>query len=638
MLDLPSWEGAKRIAVDIETKDPKLKIVGPGVRHPGGYITGVSFAIEDGPSAYLPMRHEGGDNLPPGAVLAYLRQQAAHFKGELVGANLQYDLDWLGGSSNVHYKNVSWFRDVQVADPLICELYDSYSLDNIAKRWGVPGKDETLLRAAAIDYRIDPKKDMWRLPARYVGAYAEQDARLPLELLRLQEAEITKQGLWEVYNLESKLLPVLLKLRQRGVRIDIGRLHQIEQTTLRQEAECLDEVHRLTGVRIKVGDVWAAEVIAPALRFIGVKLTVTPKSKKVSIDKDLMASIDHPVARALERARKVNKLRTTFAASVRNHITNGRVHCTFNQLRKQKDDESEGVAGAAYGRLSSEHPNLQQQPSRDEFAREWRSIYLPEDGKLWASNDYSQQEPRMCVHYASICPELIGQRAHAAALVARDAYRNNPDTDNHQMMADMAGIKRKDAKEIYLGLSYGMGGAKMCAKLGLPTRMVVRGAHFATYPVDSPEGLILVQQGAKQWLAAGEAGQLLLDTFDEKVPFIKKMARACEKRAKAMGYITTLSGRRCRFPKDEYGNYDWTHKGLNRLIQGGSADQTKMAMVALDAAGFDMIIQVHDEIALSVSAREEAEAAADIMRHCTPLELPSKVDVEVGASWGESMG
>lgn len=116
------------------------------------------------------------------------------------------------------------------------------------------------------------------------------------------------------------------------------------------------------------------------------------------------------------------------------------------------------------------------------------------------------------------------------------------------------------------------------------------------------------------------------------------MAKACEARAKAVGYITTLSGRRCRFPTDEHGNFDWTHKGLNRLIQGASADQTKQAMVALDEAGLDMMIQVHDEIAFSVEDQKEAHAAAEIMRTCTPLELPSKVDVEIGRSWGHSMG
>ncbi|MFA7063680.1 MAG: DNA polymerase, partial [Methanomethylophilus sp.] len=249
-----------------------------------------------------------------------------------------------------------------------------------------------------------------------------------------------------------------------------------------------------------------------------------------------------------------------------------------------------------------------------------------------------QQEPRMAVHYACLARELIGEHAWRSALAARDAYRNDPNTDNHQMMADMAGISRKAAKEIYLGLSYGMGGAKMCRKLGLPTMMAVRGPRGVLYDATSPEGQRLAAEGARRFEAAGPEGQQLLDTFDAKVPFVKRLAKACEQRAKAVGYITTLSGRRCRFPKDPHGNFDWTHKGLNRLIQGSSADQTKMAMVACAEAGLDIIIQVHDEIAFSVKNRDEAEHAAEIMRNCTPLELPSKVDVEIGQSWGHSMG
>lgn len=634
---LPSWEGAKRVAIDCETRDPDLRKLGPGAgRRPNSYITGISFAIEDGPGGYLPIRHEGGGNLPLEGVLAYLRAQAKVFTGDLVGANLPYDLDFLAGDG-IEFERVRYPRDIQIADPLICELHDSYSMQAIAERWGFHGKDEALLRAAAVDYGIDPKKDMWMLPAKFVGKYAEEDTRLPLNILRRQEREIDEQNLWDVYNLESKLLPILTGLRRRGVRIDCDRLDMIECWALEKETEALAQVKHLTGIAVRVGDVWKPETIAPALEHIGIKLNKTSQGKP-NIDKELLGSIDHPVAGLLERARKVNKLRTTFASSVRDHMVNGRLHGTFNQLRRQKDDESDGTAGAAYGRLSSEHPNLQQQPARDEFAMMWRAIYLPEEGQHWASNDYSQQEPRMAVHYACLAKDLIGHQAWMSAIEARDKYRNDPNTDNHQMMADMAGIKRKDAKEIYLGLSYGMGGAKMCRKLGLPTMMAVRGPRGVLYDATSPEGRRLVAEGARRFEAAGPEGQALLDTFDHKVPFIKKLAKACEARAKAVGYITTLSGRRCRFPKDKDGNYDWTHKGLNRLIQGSSADQTKMAMVACAEAGLDIIIQVHDEIAFSVHDMKEAAEAAHIMRTCTPLELPSKVDVEIGDSWGESMG
>lgn len=633
--ELPSWAGVKRIGIDCETRDPDLRKFGIGAgRRKNSYIIGVSFAIEDGNSYYLPIRHDGGDNMPVEEVLNYLRHNAQLFTGDVVGANLPYDLDYLAGEG-VHFPNVRYFRDVQVADPLIYELHNSYSLDNIALRLGFEGKVETLLQQAANDYGINPKADMWTLPARFVGLYAEADAQLPLQILRRQEREIDEQGLWGVYNLESELLPTLVKLRRRGVRIDLDHLERVENWAYNREREAVAEIQRLTGYNIGMDNVWKVQALIPVIEHIGIKLGKTPTGKP-KLDKDALHHIEHPVARQLEYARKVNKLRTTFAKSVRDRVIDGRLHCTFNQLRRQKEDGN--MAGAAYGRLSCEQPNLQQQPSRDEFATMWRAIYLPEQGKLWAANDYSQQEPRMAVHYASLSKNLIGYDAWCSAIQARDKYRNDPNADNHQMMADMANIKRKAAKEIYLGLSYGMGGAKLCRALDLPTRKVVRGSRGRIYAVDSEEGKQLVAQGAFQWEAAGEEGQALLDTFDEKVPFVKKLAKACEQRAKRTGYITTLSGRRCRFPKDEMGNFDWTHKALNRLVQGASADQTKTAMVALAKEGYDMIIQVHDEIAFSVDDPKEAERAAEIMKTCVPLEVPSKVDVEVGVSWGHSMG
>lgn len=633
---LPSWAGATRIGIDCETRDPDLKTLGTGGgRRRGCYLVGVSFALEDGGDYYLPLRHEGGGNVDVDVALAYLRSEAASFTGELVGANLPYDLDFLA-SAGITFPNVSFFRDVQIADPLINELHFSYSLENIASRWGLPGKDETMLRSAAADFDIDPKADLWRLPSRFVGGYAEVDARRPLQILRVQEREIIAQDLQGVFNLESRLLPVLLKMRRRGVRIDFDRLGRIERWATAKETEYLGEIRNRTGIQLGLGDVWKPEAIKPIMTYLGVTLerTATGKAK---LDRDALEHVNHPAASTIVAARKVNKLRTTFAASVRDHAIGDRIHCTLNQLKRERDDGS-GDAGAAFGRLSCEHPNLQQQPARDEFAPMWRALYLPEAGKTWASNDYSQQEPRMAIHYACLSRHLIGHDAWEAAISARDKYRNDPSTDNHQMMADMAGIKRKAAKGIYLGLSYGMGGAKTCRQLGLPTAWYVRGKEYGQFfPVDSPEGQAAMDAGALPWEGAGKEGQELLDRFDQKVPFIKKMARACSERAKRVGYITTLSGRRCRFPKDNNGKYDWLHKGFNRLIQGASADQTKMAMVALDDAGFDLVIQVHDEVGLSVSGDKEAREAAHLMETCVDLELPSRVDVEVGRSWGHSM-
>jgi DNA polymerase I-like protein with 3'-5' exonuclease and polymerase domains len=642
---LPSWAGARRVGLDIETHDPDLKALGPGEYRPGTFVAGFSIAIEDGPKHYIPLRHEGGDNVDnPDQALNYLRDQVRDFRGEIVGANLSYEHGFLSVQEGVDFSSIGWFRDVQVADPLINELQMRYSLDAIAQRWGIPGKNESLLREAARHYGVDPKASMWRLPARYVGYYAEQDAVLPLQLLRRQERTIERDELREVFDLESKVQHSLMRLRMRGIRIAEDRLGHIEEWSLAQEAEALGKIAMLTGVRIAVGEVWQAGALAPALTACGVTVPVTMgrgSTPSPSIDKNLLKGLQdrskpgdqvHEVAAAMSWARRTNKLRTTFASSIRTYMVNGRVRCSYNQLRRTEDSTDE-ERGAAYGRLSSEHPNLQQQPSRDEFAAMWRSIYLPEEGALFGSCDFSQQEPRVLCHYADVC----GLEGAAAAA---QKYRDDPTIDNHQMMADLTGVKRGYAKELLLGRSYGMGGAKMSRKLGLPTRWAVfyqrRTGKETSYfeRADEAQGCAR-DTGGQAWEVAGAEGQAILDQFDSKLPFIKALAKKCESVAKERGYIKTLSGRRCRFPR-EGNKWGWTHKALNRLIQGSSADQTKKAVVDADAAGLFLQIQVHDEIDGSFGTEAEAIRLAEVMRDTYKLRVPMKVDVEIGPSWGEA--
>lgn len=652
MADLPDWSLAKRVAIDCETRDPDLKKTGPGGgRTPESYITGVSFAIEDGPKHYLPIRHEGGDNLPVEEVLRYLAYQGTCFKGDIVGANLSYDIDFLA-ADDVRFTKARYFRDIQVADPLIYELHASYSMAKIAQRWDCQGKNEDMLRRAAQDYGVNPKSGMWRLPARFVGEYAEQDSTLPLDILRKQEREIDRQELWDIYNLESRLLPLLVKLRRRGVRVDTEHLARMERWAMDEELRLLADIKYHTGRQLSLDQVTNPTFLAPVFDAIDVKMGTTATGK-ASVDIDWMATIDHPVVRSIERARKMNKLRNTFCASVNTHMINGRIHCTFNQLRMAKQEggfSSDDSQGAAYGRLSCQNPNLQQQPARDDFSARWRAIYLPEEGQQWASNDFSSQEPRMTIHYASRSRSVIGEEAWRSALAARETFRENPRTDPHGMTGQMihgrvpTKAERSAAKTVFLGLCYGMGGPKLCRQLGLPTKWVVRNIgdtweeRSKVFAFGTPEADDLMRIGQEPVEVAGEEGAQFLHLFDQKVPYVRKLAKAVEGKAKRVGCVRTILGRLCHFPTDEYGNYEWTHKALNRLIQGSGADQTKKAMLDLDAAGHHIIIQVHDEIALSVGQEAEAHSAARLMESAVRIDLPTVVDVEIGPSWGHSMG
>lgn len=643
---LPSWAGAKRISIDAETHDQHLKTLGIGVRR-GAYAVGYGFTIEDGPTHYLPMRHQGGDNLDPNQVLAYLRAQAKEFKGELVGANLSYDLDYLW-EENIMFPQVTYYRDVQIADPIINELHDHYSLKAITERHGLPGKDERVLQDAAKSYGVNPKSGLWKLPARFVGPYCEQDTRAPLPLLRRQERIIDERDLWDVYNLESQVLPVLVRMRRRGVRVDMERLARVETWTLEQEKEASDVVFAETGIRIDVDDFLNTSKVAPALKSAGIVLGKTDTGAE-SVDRFLLAQEKaNPVAAAIHKARKVNKIRTTFAASIRRYIVNGRIHCSFNQIARE--DEKGQMKGVRYGRLSSTDPNMQQQPSPDKepvIGKMWRSIFLPEEGALWNCNDYSQQEPRWTTHYAAEM-DLPGARE------AAQAYHDDPNIDNHSFMTTLVFDITKDkveesywkkcrnfAKCIYLGLCYGEGGGKLCHDLGLPTRWALstggRGNWKITHFTTRGEALEARKEhdNARVWEAAGEEGQAILDKFDSRAPFIRKLAKAAQKVAERRGYIMTGGGRHLHFPQRDDGSYDWAHKALNRIIQGTSADQMKKSLVVLDAEGYFVQLQVHDEEDGSVGTVEEAYRKAAIMRDVMPARVPFRVDVEIGPSWGE---
>lgn len=648
--DLPSWAGAKRICVDLETKDPTLTTMGPGVRTNGRPV-GVGFAIEGGPAAYLPIGHAQGPNLDPHMVWRYLRDQAKTTKATIVTANGQYDHDYLL-ENGVDLLHCPWF-DVQIADPLIDELQQGYSLDKIAMRHGLPGKDETILKKFAACYGVDPKKGMWQLPAKAVGIYGEQDCRLPLQIARIQERIIERCDLTEVFELESKLQPVLLKMRRRGVAIDFDRVEQLEAWALEQEIQALAELHRRVGIRLEPSDVNKTAAWVPVLKSIGVKLPKTAKTGKDSVTKDFLVALKHPVADLIRDAKRHNKLRTTFCASAKRYTVNGRIHCTFNQLRRPRDENtSDDEQGARYGRLSCVNPNLQQQTSPDRdpvIGKALRMIFVPDEGGEWACLDYSQQEPRWLIHYA----ELAGcTRASEAA----EKYRNDPTTDNHNLFSTLINpdwpsiadpkIKKKeraDAKIVFLALIYGMGGARLCEKLGLPIEIKVR-TRKGRY-LDLDKGQKHLESGDGEIVRlAGPEGRALLKKFNDGAPFVQELTDMCEKVAAETGFIITAGNRRCRFPLGRgrylkkfklHTNYDWCYRAGNRLIQGSSGDQIKRAMVQADGAGVRLQLQVHDELDLTIWDRKEVKVLSEIMLNAIPCRIPHMVDAEIGPTWGE---
>ena len=601
----PDLSEAKEIAIDLETCDPNLKQFGPGWPRKDGYIIGYAVAI-DGWSGYYPIAHEGGGNLDKRLVEAWITEIML-LPCPKVMHNAAYDLGWLWASG---FKVEGKIIDTMIAAGLVDENRFSYALNSLGFDMLKEVKSEEGLKRAAADFGVDPKSEMWRLPAMFVGPYASQDAALTLKLWHHLEILIRQEEIESIFELETEVLPILTGMTFRGIRFDREGAKKLIVDMQKKEKQMMTYIRKEAGVPV---DMWAAASIAKAFDKLGIDYPKTDKGAP-SFTKSFLESCEHPIAKAIVEVREINKTYNTFLQPYLDASeATGRIHSHISQLRGE-------TGGTVTGRLSMNQPNLQQVPARHPIIGPMiRGLFLPEEGQLWAANDFSAQEPRLLVHYSSLL-ELPGAEKMA------EAYREDPDTDFHQMVADMAGITRSQAKTIGLGLMYGMGKSKLAVSLDLQ--------------VD-------------------EASELIAQ-FHAKVPFLKGTIAAVQKRIEypaSGGSIRTLLGRKCRFPLWEpmawglnkalpyeeaaakYGTQikrAMTYRGLNKLMQGSAADQTKKAMVELHRAGFTMMLSVHDEIALSVDTKEEAESAAEIMRTCVSLEVPSKVDVEVGDTWGSA--
>lgn len=621
---MPSWTDAKRVCVDVECRDDHLYKLGPGVRR-GGYVCGISFAIEDGPAHYLPIRHEGGGNLSEQAVWEYLRDQGREFTGEVVFNSAAFDLDYLW-ENKVEFPKVKFIRDVQVAEPLLDELQKKYGLDAICARRGLVGKDEKTLREHAKEWGVDPKTGLWRLHAGAVGAYAIGDVVAPLPLLRVQEKEIEEQNLRETYDLESQVTPALVRMTRRGLRVDLDELDRVEAWAKDRLNEYIDKIYNLTGVRI--GSISKAEEVAFALKKHGVEVPTKVHGgtgkQMYTVQKLWLQQQEDPVSKAVIIAREYAKLLGTYVGGFRKHLVKDRLHPTFKQLvgaadEDEDNDEDGDASGARFGRVASKHPNVQAQMKRSrEIQKRWRKVLVPDEGKRWFKADLGQQEPRITVHYAELC-NLPGARQ------AGNAFRDDPCFDPYQLMVELCKTPadtdlkqlRDDLKEVYLGKCYGMGGGKLAKKLKLPTVWKTNERTGFTYE------------------AAGPEAQSKIDRFDRGVPYVKALARMCTKSAQAKKYIIALGDRRVRFELDENGEIRDEHKALNKLIQGSAAHQTKKALVALDEAGFPLQLTVHDEFGYSGEDEDEARRMGEITCDAVVIRVPFRCDIEAGSSYGD---
>jgi DNA polymerase I-like protein with 3'-5' exonuclease and polymerase domains len=602
----PSLKSAKLIAIDTETRDPKLLTHGPGGARKDGCLVGVSIATDDGFRGYYPIAHPGEGNLNKDAVLRWLKDELSGDQPK-VGANLIYDLEWLRASGvRVKGKKI----DIQIAEPLIDEGRLSYGLNALSEAYLGEKKEYLDMEKWAEGRKIrakDLRAHIWEMPAHVVGRYAEADADLALRVYQKQEPLLKQQDLMRVFEVESELIEVLLDMRFKGIPVDIEQAHRVCGELERRQKDSQLFLDRESGGPV---DIWSAKSIASACDRLGLSYPRTEKGSP-SFKAEWLELQQNDFFENLKKARKFDRLGGVFIKDkIINLASNGRIHPTFKLV---KDDNG----GTESGRFSSCNPNMQNIPSRNpELTPLIRSIFKPEPRCMWMSADYSAQEPRVTAHYAFL-------KKYSGSEETRRRYLENPETDYHTMVAEMTGIQRKDAKELNLGLAYGMGVAKMALKLKRSedeTRRLFRQYHAA-------------------------------------LPFIKLLSDSCSRLAQERGYVKTILGRRRRFNlwgPQRYSEYQkplpfeeakkayglplvrqMTHKALNAVVQGSSADMMKLAMLAVHKAGFTPHITIHDELCLSVETVEKAKEVVHIMQNCVDLTIPILAKLKTGPSWGD---
>lgn len=610
----PNLSGASRLCVDVETKDIDLNELGPGVRR-DAQIVGIGIGTDDA-RWYFPIRHEIEPeyNMNPEAVIAWARDTLRGPQPK-VGANLLYDTDFLAQEGVIC--GGPWL-DVQVAEPLLDENRRTYALDALGRSYlgeGKVGDDlEKWVKHAYADKHY--RAHIWHASPRLVGPYAEGDVDLPLRILDKQLPLLAQQELGPLFEVETALLPMLLDMRRKGVRIDILRAQSVDDELTLAIGTANEKLKVIAGRAVNVN---AASDLKRLFEKEGVPYPKTDKGNP-SFTSEWLAHHAHPLCALVVEIRKLTKYRDTF---IRGHIfrnqINGRIHCLFHPMRG--DDN-----GTVSGRFSSSLPNLQNIPVRDEY---WgpriRSIFVPDEGCEWVRHDWSQIEYRFLAHFG------IGDNAE----VVRQQYRDDPDISFHKFVVELTGLNYKAAKNVNFGLVYGMGVNLLASTLDM-----------------SPE----------------QATREVFDIYHEKVPFVKDTYNYASQRALSRGYVKTILKRRARFTmysdsgaafgsevealpeveaRTKWGNRirrAFTHKALNRVLQGSAADLMKKAMVDIWQSGVYRDIPtahltVHDELAHSKPVGAAAEKAVREIKHmmenALTLRVPILATEERGPNWGE---
>jgi len=658
-------DGITTVAVDLETYDPNLKTKGLGAIRGDGFVCGVAIATGKD-TVYFPLSHSDTNLSLDKKLKLWEVLDEKLFQNEKITKvfhNAMYDVCWIRAVTGKKMKGR--IVDTMIAASVIDENRFKYSLDSLSKdflkekKGGYDLQEKTLVWSKGTIK--DPMSNMHKLPASIVKDYAKQDVNLTLKLWKLFDQEFDKvlytkyeedekgnrlknkdgnfiiveeKNSRDIFELETKLFPCLVDMKFKGVKIDVEKAKAFGKRLEKTKNNIINYIARKTNIRIEI---WAASSIKALLDHQGIDdYTKTPKSGMPQLPKNYLSTHKDKYLRLIAKARECDKAKNTFVEGLLGFVHNGRIHADINQIKGEH-------GGTVTGRFSMSNPNLQQIPAKGYIGKKMRELFIPETGSEWYSFDYSQQEPRIVVHYA------IKLGMAGTADLQKEFDKEN--ADFHQIVADMANIPRKQAKTINLGLFYGMGKIKLQKELNLDSKQA----------------------------------QTLFNTYHAKVPFVRQLSRDLSEFASNEGLLFTLGDRFCRFDKWESRDKEWnpetnrftevklhatkedaidaykleqmekynkyidpenehfekhytrafTYKALNRLVQGSAADMTKKAMVDLYKKGIVPHIQIHDELCVSIKDKETRTIIQNTMEQAIKLEINNKVDCEHGPNWGQ---
>ena len=693
MCDVPqlselNLEGIDTVAIDLETYDPNLKTKGSGAVRKDGFVTGIAIATKN-QTFYFPIAHHMTDNLNTKETWNYLNEKVFQNKDiTKVFHNAMYDVCWIRSATGQMLKGK--LLDTMIAASVIDETRMRYSLDSISKDYLKESKYKYDLAEKVLEWSNgmikDPMSNMHKLPHHLVKDYAEQDVNLTLKLWELFEkkldevlyTKIKADGSKEfktcrkIFELETKLFPCLVDMKFKGVRIDVEKAKVLGKLLEKRRDNLLKIIKKHTDVDI---DIWAASSIKALLEHQKItdyektkdrKKKLKGKDGKNILDdkgepktelvpsttpklpKDYLKTHKNRFLRMIVKARECDKAKNTFVEGLLDFVHEGRIHADINQIRSDQ-------GGTVTGRFSMSNPNLQQIPSKGIIGKKMRELFIPDEGCVWGSFDYSQQEPRIVVHYALTLypyknPDIEMPNNLRESLERIEKSYKTSDVDFHQVVADMAQISRTTAKTINLGLFYGMGKIKLASELNLTKAQA--NTLFNTYHEKAP----FVKKLSQDLIEFAEDNKLLFTLGDRFCRFNRWETRDREWNSKINRYepvdILTEEKAKIAFKAElldkfkdsiadnymkDFTNYykpAFTYKALNRLIQGSAADMTKKAMVDLYEQGILPQIQIHDELCLSIKNDKEAKKVEQTMKYAIPLKVPNKVNYKKGSNWG----